>query len=395
MQEVNNTQLRINILQTLLQSSDQFTSLSVESVRKNQRSTNEDPVAFSDAIVRWDKSEPFTVVFSDSHDPLFVYKTVDSVSQSLINEFNIFNQVLAEDRLPQQNLLPDYNKLTHAEFFLKLASLSKKYYSKSICPTCFTQFENDIFKWTNCPTNDVLCDPRKAKSEDVDKLFKEWDVVLAVKKIIDTMNSFIAKANECSKINSNKRLWVFLDEFNTTPSIGLFKEITCERTLLGEPLPKNLVILGACNPQRRKNPKATFDNDIGIKKDRYETQRLAHIVGSISLLYTVVSIPETMLEYVCDYGYLDPETETKYVRAMLHSCEKLKSDSSWFEKTAVLIKISQQFFREYEDASSVSLRDVARFCRLYNWFLKSICTRELTYSIVPLWLLFHSAISFV
>ncbi|CAF4465583.1 unnamed protein product, partial [Rotaria magnacalcarata] len=218
---------------------------------------------------------------------------------------------------------------------------------------------------------------------------------ISSEKIIDTMNSFIVKANECSEINSNKRLWVFLDEFNTTPSIGLFKEITCERTLLGEPLPKNLVILGACNPQRRKNPKATFDDDIGIKKDRYETQRLAHIVGSMSLLYTVVSIPETMLEYVCDYGYLDPETETKYVRAMLHSCEKLKSDSSWFEKTAVLIKISQQFFREYEDASSVSLRDVARFCRLYNWFLKSICTRELTYSIVPLWLLFHSAISFV
>ncbi|CAF1538852.1 unnamed protein product, partial [Adineta steineri] len=78
------------------------------------------------------------------------------------------------------------------------------------------------------------------------------------------------------------------------------------------------------------------------------------------LLYTVVPIPETMLEYVWDYGYLDPETETKYVRAMLNSCEKLNSDSSWFEKTAVLIKISQQFFREYEDASSLSQRDVAR-----------------------------------
>ncbi|CAF1607231.1 unnamed protein product, partial [Rotaria magnacalcarata] len=199
---------------------------------------------------------------------------------------------------------------------------------------------------------------------------------ISSEKIIETMNSFIAKANECSKMNSNKRLWVFLDEFNTTPSIGLFKEITCERTLLGEPLPKNLVILGACNPQRHKNPKATFDDDIGIKKDRYETQRLAHIVGSMSLLYTVVSIPETMLEYVWDYGYLDPETETKYVRTMLNSCEKLNSDSSWFEKTTVLIKISQQFFREYEDVSSVSLRDVARFCRLYNWFLKSICIRE-------------------
>ncbi|CAF1577623.1 unnamed protein product, partial [Rotaria magnacalcarata] len=137
-------------------------------------STNEDPVAFSDAIVRWDKSEPFTVVFSDSHDPLFVYKTVDIVSQSLKNEFNIFNQVLAQIGLPQQNLLPDYNKLTHAEFFLKLASLSKKYYRKSICPRCFTQFENNISNCTNCPTNDVLCHPHKkeTKSEDVDKIIQ-------------------------------------------------------------------------------------------------------------------------------------------------------------------------------------------------------------------------------
>ncbi|CAF4379298.1 unnamed protein product, partial [Rotaria sp. Silwood2] len=462
MREVNNTQLRINILQTLLQSSDQFTSLSVKSVRKNQRSTDEDPATFSDAIVRWDKSQPFTVVFSDSHDPLFVYKTVDSVSQSLKNEFNTFNEVLKRNGLPQQNLLPDYSKLTHAEFFVKLASLSKKYYSKSICPNCFTQFENNIPKCTNCPTNDVLCHPHKAKSGDVDKIIERmgekikseyvltpdnyikmlliylrvqsnipvlimgetgkifldtmlFEVFIFFKsyfylivgcgktaliqflcqkilsdelaifrihagitseKIIETMKGFIAKANECSKINLNKRLWVFLDEFNTTPSIGLFKEITCERTLLGKPLPKNLVILGACNPQRRKNPKATFDNDIGIKKDRYETQRLTHIVGSVSLLYTVVPIPETMLEYVWDYGYLDPETETKYVRAMLNSCEQLDSDSVWFEKTLVLIKISQQFFRDYEDVSSVSLRDVARFCRLYNWFLRSIYIRE-------------------
>ena len=195
-------------------------------------------------------------------------------------------------------------------------------------------------------------------------------------KIIETMNAFIVKANECAIIDPRKRLWVFLDEFNTTPSIGLFKEITCERTLLGEPLPENLVILGACNPQRRKNPKVAFDDDIGIKKDRYEAQRLAHVVGNVSLLYTVVPIPETMLEYVWDYGSLDRETETKYVRAMLNSCEQLAGDPIWLNKTTELIGISQQFFRDHEDVSSVSLRDVARFCRLYNWFFKSIRIRE-------------------
>ena len=172
MNEVNNPQLRLNILETLLQSADQFTSLSVESVRTNQRSTEGGPTTFSDAILRWDKAQPFTVVFSDSHDPIFVYKSVDHVSQSLHKEFELYNKVLKEIGLPEQNLLPDYSKLTHEEFFLKLATLSKKFYSKSICPKCFTQFENKTNQCTNCPTNDVLCNPQKARSEQVDAIIQ-------------------------------------------------------------------------------------------------------------------------------------------------------------------------------------------------------------------------------
>ena len=44
--------------------------------------------------------------------------------------------------------------------------------------------------------------------------------------------------------------------------------------------------------------------------------------------------------------------------------------------TAALLATSQRFFRHLEDASSVSLRDVARFCRLYNWYQDLITLRE-------------------
>ncbi|CAF1092976.1 unnamed protein product [Adineta steineri] len=192
-------------------------------------------------------------------------------------------------------------------------------------------------------------------------------------QIIRKFHKFSQRAHEC--LQQDKRLWVFLDEFNTTPNIDLIKELTCERTLLGKSLPGNMVLLGACNPQRSKAYKENMDNHIGIKKDAYEMQRLKDTCG-ISLLYTVVSIPETMLEYIWDYGYLDDAIEVEYIRTMLNTCEELTKDKIWFELTVKIISKSHEFFRDLEDISSVSLRDVARFCRLYNWFRKSIIERE-------------------
>ena len=187
------------------------------------------------------------------------------------------------------------------------------------------------------------------------------------------INKYIKRAEEC--FQQKKRLWVFFDEFNTTPNIGLIKEITCERTLLGKSLPNNMVLLGACNPQRRKSGIKSTENNIGIKKDLFEMQRLKDSSG-ISLLYTVVPIPEPMLEYVWDYGYLDDDIEKKYIRTMLNTCDQLGEDIKWFNHVVLAISRSQKFFREHEDVSSVSLRDVSRFCRLYNWFRKSIMKRE-------------------
>jgi hypothetical protein len=192
-------------------------------------------------------------------------------------------------------------------------------------------------------------------------------------KIIDTMHQFQRKANECA--HEKKRLWIFFDEFNTTSSIDLLKEITCERTLLGRCLPDNMVFLGACNPRRHKSSEewTSYENNIGIKKDRYEMMK--KLVGGKCLLYTVVPIPETMLEYIWDYGYLDQDTERTYIRTMLKTCPSLEIHEQLFKVFIQLISRSQVFVRKIEDVSSVSLRDVARFCRLYNWFHESIMVR--------------------
>ena len=46
---------------------------------------------------------------------------------------------------------------------------------------------------------------------------------------------------------------LFFDEANTTESIGLIKEIICDKSIAGKPLElcQNLKIIAACNPYRR------------------------------------------------------------------------------------------------------------------------------------------------
>ncbi len=187
-------------------------------------------------------------------------------------------------------------------------------------------------------------------------------------KIIETMQQYINQAKEYE--DKNKRLWVFFDEFNTTTNIGLLKEIICERTLLGESLPSNIVFLGACNPRRQKAKKKSLNDDahIGLRKNRYEMQKLLWAGTDRRFLYTVVPIPETMLEYIWDYGYLNEATEKAYISTMLNTCRKLSDISTLHNLIVALLIESQKHFRELEDVSSVSLRDIARFCRLYDWF---------------------------
>ncbi|CAF0884551.1 unnamed protein product [Adineta steineri] len=169
-------QLRMDILLSLTNSSDQFTSLSVETVRKNQRAVNDSgSVDFSEAIIRWDKSQAFTLVFTATDDPIFVYKTAENVPKSLIAVLDsptrsclVNNKVKQSSRQESRStLLPDYTKLTHVQLFTKLASLSKKYFNKSICLRCFSQYGYIDKQCQKCMTNDALVRPLSSKDDDI------------------------------------------------------------------------------------------------------------------------------------------------------------------------------------------------------------------------------------
>jgi len=452
--------LRLDVLRAVIASSDQFTSLSVETVRRNQSAVlkNESVSPFSDAIICWEKTRPFTVIFTVTDNPLFIYKTAENIPKSLkdalISYFEIMNKNAANrgrptglfysilNRLssssnsttsqsPQQQLEEFFrnpNQMTHEEFFLQLTSLSTKYLvQKAICGKCFTQFEYNEKDCLVCQSPESVLQPASLDSADIEQFQRKIAAILHSQyvftadsyikmlliylriqsnlpvlimgetgcgktaliqclcqkilddhmevfhihaginndRIIETMRNFIAKA----KTYENKRLWIFFDEFNTTPSIGLLKEIICERRFMGDKLPSNMVFLGACNPQRRSGKKRQADETEGTRKYRSNEHRRLQGIDP-TLLYSVVSIPETMLEHVWDYGYLDSLTERTYITAILNSCEQLKDNETWFACIIKLISKSQKYLRELQDVSSVSLRDVARFCRFYAWFYK-------------------------
>ena len=70
------------------------------------------------------------------------------------------------------------------------------------------------------------------------------------KIIIDKLNDYFGLATVLKE--NNKKLWIFFDEFNTTENLGIICEVLTGRTLLGNPIPKNIVLLAACNPYKRR-----------------------------------------------------------------------------------------------------------------------------------------------
>eukprot|EP00966_Prymnesium_polylepis_P248899 5754744-Prymnesium_polylepis.1 len=101
------------------------------------------------------------------------------------------------------------------------------------------------------------------------------------------------------------------------------------------------------------------------------------------LVYRVHPIPRSLQQYVFDFGYLKPDQETQYIRAILvrhlgalrakgHDVQKLDAMCA-----LALLLASQAVVRDYEnDPSAVSLRDAVRACELLDWFALRIMKRD-------------------
>ncbi len=87
-------------------------------------------------------------------------------------------------------------------------------------------------------------------------------------KLILLFNKFHFSTNFLSE-----SMVVFLDEVNTCNSMGLFKEIICDRSMNGHRIPHNIRVIAACNPYRlKKGLAAEEENMAGLVFDHFATQ---------------------------------------------------------------------------------------------------------------------------
>ena len=184
-------------------------------------------------------------------------------------------------------------------------------------------------------------------------------------------------------------VWVFFDEVNTCDSVGLFKEMVCDHSMRGDPLPDNLKVLAALNPYRLRPQDMDGRTKVGIEHKNTEAGPTdAYGMALRDLVYVVHPIPRTVLEYVWDYGTLKNVEEERYMRSMLRqqlenssstAGPRLKKEfpnsfDSCLRMFSGLMQKAHDFLRRANggEVSVVSLRDVSRCVRLFEWFYEFV-----------------------
>ena len=174
-------------------------------------------------------------------------------------------------------------------------------------------------------------------------------------EITNKMREMNEKAN--NEKYKNKELWVFFDEINTCLSLSLLTEIFINRTFNGEKLEKNIRLIGACNPYRKR--KENIER-CGLTREDDEDDQL---------VYKVEQLPQSLLYYVFSFGSLKDEDEKKYIKSII---EKLfdKEEEKLLDLTTEAISKCHIFLRNSfgKDPSVVSLREIARFTKCVEFF---------------------------
>jgi len=162
--------------------------------------------------------------------------------------------------------------------------------------------------------------------------------------------------------NQAPLVWVLLDEVNTCNCLGLISEVICFHSFLGEKMPDNVQFIATCNPYRLKKSGI----EVGLVKNTQDSKTL-------SLAYTVNPLPHSLMNFVFDFGSLSKEDEILYIETMLRN---VINNENLLKISSECIRESQEFIRNLEEASSVSLRETKRFVKFFRWFRDNMKQRQ-------------------
>ena len=201
-------------------------------------------------------------------------------------------------------------------------------------------------------------------NDDIIK-FVEEKVIPKAKELTESEKEKKEKYKKSGLVYEEKKLWVFFDELNTCKSMDLLSEIICKHSCQGKVLPDNIVFIGAVNPYRKAKQKR-----VGLKiNNNNDNDKFTES----DLVYTVNPMPHSLLNFVFDFGSLNPEDEKKYIENMV---KNVIFDMKLSSLATDLIISAQNFIREKNGNSSVSLREIRRFIIFYQFFLDYLKIRK-------------------
>ena len=250
-------------------------------------------------------------------------------------------------------------------------------------------------------------DKQKMKILNIHAGTNDEDIIKFMNKFVIPEAETILKEEEETKNQFLKnhmifeftKVWVFLDEINTCKSMGLISELMCKHTMQGESLPENIVFIAACNPYRlRDNKKILKEEKIGLnvnqahnqlkQLNQKEKEEIQSNKGG-DLVYSVNPLPHSLLNFVFYFGQLKSEDEQNYIKCIIRKViekiyykknpilpeEKEDDKIKKLKKLACdLIWTAQEYIRNNNDKSAVSLREIRRvniFYEFFYYYLKS------------------------
>jgi len=161
-----------------------------------------------------------------------------------------------------------------------------------------------------------------------------------------------------------RKIIIVFDEINTCNCLGFIKLLLCDEYVRKKyNISERFIFICTCNPYRF------------LKK---EEQR--HLVGYIlknapkrELVYTVNPLPFSLLNFVFDFGDLPKDTTEKYIEKMVND---VIGKNHYFEIIIKLLIISHFFIKDNSDSSSVSLREIDKYGKIYKFFLEYLKYRN-------------------
>jgi E3 ubiquitin-protein ligase RNF213 len=209
---------------------------------------------------------------------------------------------------------------------------------------------------------------------DIENKLKEAEALSA-------HNYDLFELNKSHKFNNSHITAVlFFDEANTSEAVGLIKEIMCDLTCNGRPVKTRygLKIIAAINPYRKHSDemiKKMEQAGLGFYISSNNTKERFGYLPMRQLVYRVQPLPLSLIPLVWDFGQLEKNVETVYIKQLIKNAiqDKRLPKPDTEDEVSLIVKLmaeSQNFMRSRNDECSfVSLRDIERVIVITKWFM--------------------------